>query len=261
MADGSSKPIDDLQTGEKVVATDPETGETATKEITATIQGEGSKNLVEITVDTGAGAEVITATDNHPFWSVDLAKWTDATDLKPGQWLRTSAGTHVQITAVKRWTSPANVHNLTVADLHTYYVLAGATPVLVHNCGGTATIHYDGGHASIEVSAGGEALHTHQVGGLVEVGGETIATPVRSEIFTGAVSPSARSVTFNLPNPGGAMAYQEVFLERGVTGTYDASTETCFHYCARVLQAGGVPNVPAQGTIRELAVFLRRAGQ
>jgi Restriction endonuclease fold toxin 7 len=28
--------------------------------------------------------------------------------------------------------------NLTVADLHTYYVLAGTTPVLVHNAGGAA---------------------------------------------------------------------------------------------------------------------------
>ncbi|MFJ8685660.1 hypothetical protein [Micromonospora wenchangensis] len=27
------------------------------------------------------------------------------------------------------------VHNLTVDTLHTYYVLAGTTPVLVHNCG------------------------------------------------------------------------------------------------------------------------------
>jgi hypothetical protein len=27
------------------------------------------------------------------------------------------------------------VHNLTVADLHTYYALAGAVPVLVHNSG------------------------------------------------------------------------------------------------------------------------------
>ncbi|MFF4299679.1 polymorphic toxin-type HINT domain-containing protein [Streptomyces vinaceus] len=261
MADGSSKPIEDLEPGDKVLATDPETGETATEDVTATILGEGSKNLVEITVATDGDTEVITATDNHPFWVVDLAKWVDATDLQPGQWLQSSAGTYVQITTIKRHTAQATVHNLTVADLHTYYVLAGATPVLVHNCGGTATVHYDGGHASIEVKSGGETLHTHQVGGLVEVGGETIATPVRSEVFTGAVSPGARSVTFNLPNPGGAMAYQEVFLDRGVTGTYDAVTETCFHYCARVLQAGGVPNVPAQGTIRELAVFLRRAGQ
>ncbi|WP_405487634.1 ricin-type beta-trefoil lectin domain protein [Streptomyces sp. NBC_00096] len=266
MADGTAKPIEEIEIGDKVQASDPETGEAAPKDVTATIRGDGSKNLVEITIDTdadtGSTSGTITATDKHPFWVPDMASWVDAKDLQPGQWLQTSAGTHVQIKAVKQWTQQlATVHNLTVADVHTYYVLAGTTPVLVHNCGGTATIHYDGGHASIEVSAGEEALHTHQVGGLVEVGGETIATPVRSEIFTGAVSPSARSVTFNLPNPGGAMAYQEVFLERGVTGTYDASTETCFHYCARVLQAGGVPNVPAQGTIRELAVFLRRASQ
>ncbi|MCZ9348131.1 HINT domain-containing protein, partial [Streptomyces sp. TRM76130] len=78
-----------------------------------------------------------TATDAHPFWVPELGDWIDATDLKPGQWLRTSAGTYVQITAIERWTAQrATVHNLTVSDLHTYYVLAGATPVSVHNCGG-----------------------------------------------------------------------------------------------------------------------------
>jgi Colicin D len=30
---------------------------------------------------------------------------------------------------------PGPAHNLTVADIHTYYVLAGNTPVLVHNTG------------------------------------------------------------------------------------------------------------------------------
>ncbi|WP_280725405.1 hypothetical protein [Kitasatospora sp. MAA4] len=36
----------------------------------------------------------------------------------------------------------ADRYNLTVADLHTYYVLAGATPVLVHNsCGGTTPLY------------------------------------------------------------------------------------------------------------------------
>ncbi|MER5807263.1 ricin-type beta-trefoil lectin domain protein [Streptomyces sp. NPDC002033] len=141
MADGSTKQIADLQVGDKVVATDPETGETVTKDVTATIQGQGTKNLVEITVDTdgnaGTATELITATDKHPFWAVDLAKWIDATDLQIGQWLRVSNGAHVQISAIKRSTTPnTTVYNLTVADLHTYYVLAGATPVLVHNCGG-----------------------------------------------------------------------------------------------------------------------------
>ncbi|AWL32640.1 hypothetical protein HWN34_19310 [Streptomyces violascens] len=63
-----------------------------------------------------------------------MNEWLDATDLDKGDWLQTSAGTRIQITAVERTTVlDATVHNLTVAGVHTYYVLAGATPVLVHN--------------------------------------------------------------------------------------------------------------------------------
>ncbi|SDE44654.1 polymorphic toxin-type HINT domain-containing protein, partial [Streptomyces sp. AmelKG-A3] len=67
----------------------------------------------------------------HPFWVEALDAWIDATDLQAGEWLRTSTGTYVQITAVERWTATTSaVHNLTVSDLHTYYVVAGSTPVL-----------------------------------------------------------------------------------------------------------------------------------
>ncbi|MER5204839.1 polymorphic toxin-type HINT domain-containing protein [Streptomyces sp. NPDC002825] len=138
-ADGRTIPIEDLELGDKVLATDPETGETVEKEVTATIAGTGEKHLVNITVDTDgpAGNEVasVTATDGHPFWVPTLHAWIDATELTPGQWLRTSASTHVQITAVRRWTQQATVYNLSVADIHTYYVLAGETPILVHNSG------------------------------------------------------------------------------------------------------------------------------
>jgi hypothetical protein len=46
-------------------------------------------------------------------------------------------GTNAQIAAIHRWTRVATVHNLTIEVIHTYYVLAGDTPVLVHNsnCG------------------------------------------------------------------------------------------------------------------------------
>ncbi|WP_308050725.1 ricin-type beta-trefoil lectin domain protein [Streptomyces sp. TRM72054] len=140
MADGSTKAIKDVKVGDKVVATDPETGETRVETVTAEILGKGVKHLVKVTVDVdgtkGTKTAEVTATDGHPFWVQELGEWIDATDLKSGEWLRTSAGTYVQITAVERWTAPdATVHNLTVSSLHTYYVLAGATPVLVHNCG------------------------------------------------------------------------------------------------------------------------------
>ncbi|MFE7126576.1 polymorphic toxin-type HINT domain-containing protein [Streptomyces sp. NPDC057617] len=140
MADGTSKPIEKVKAGDKVVATDPETGGTQTETVTAEIKGQGLKHLVKVTIDTdgtaGSKTSQVTATDGHPFWVPELREWIKATDLKPGQWLRTSAGTHVQITAIQRWTTQQSaVHNLTVSDVHTYYVLAGAAPVLVHNCG------------------------------------------------------------------------------------------------------------------------------
>ncbi|MFI0263808.1 RHS repeat-associated core domain-containing protein [Streptomyces sp. NPDC017056] len=165
MADGTRKPIEDVKTGDKVLATDPETGETKAEPVVATIIGEGSKDLVRLSVrtsaegpgkdaapatarpgDSGKTVKVsqpadpdgstgsLIATDGHPFWVPDLKKWLDAGDLKPGQWLRTSSGTWLQITAVRAWTQNATVHNLTVQSVHTYYAVAGATPVLVHNC-------------------------------------------------------------------------------------------------------------------------------
>jgi RHS repeat-associated protein len=141
MADGSTKKIKDVDIGDKVLATDPVTGETKVETVTAEIKGKGVKHLVKITVDTdgnkGSKTASVTATDGHPFWVPELGEWVDATDLKAGAWLRTGTGTRVQVTSVQRWTvGSAAVHNLTVSSLHTYFVLAGATPVLVHNDGG-----------------------------------------------------------------------------------------------------------------------------
>ncbi|MBB2947666.1 RHS repeat-associated protein [Actinoplanes lutulentus] len=132
LADGSTKAIEDVEPGDEVKVTDPETGETRIEQVTATITGSGVKHLVEITLDSD---EKVTATDGHPFWVPELSKWVEATDLKPGQWLRTGSGSYVQISAIKRWTAPsATVYNLTVSNLHTYFVIADQTSLLVHNC-------------------------------------------------------------------------------------------------------------------------------
>ncbi|KAB2587498.1 hypothetical protein F5983_37650 [Streptomyces arboris] len=49
--------------------------------------------------------------------------------------VETDTGARVQIAGVDRWTQEVAVYNLTISNLHTYYVLAGSTPVLVHNSG------------------------------------------------------------------------------------------------------------------------------
>ncbi|MFI8940358.1 polymorphic toxin-type HINT domain-containing protein [Streptomyces syringium] len=137
MADGSTKPIRNVRIGDKVLAGDPVGGRTEAKPVEDVITGDGSKHLVELTVDTdgdkGGATGTITATDAHPFWLQDQHAWVKARDIAPGAMLRTSAGTSVQVTAVRAWTAPQQVFNLTVSDLHTYYTRAGAAPVLVHN--------------------------------------------------------------------------------------------------------------------------------
>jgi hypothetical protein len=78
--------------------------------------------------------EILTATDGHPFWVPDLEEWVPAGELQRGDWLRTGSGSWVQVQSIKIRTASQRVHNLTVDDLHTYHVVAGETPVLVHNC-------------------------------------------------------------------------------------------------------------------------------
>ena len=132
MSDGSTKPIEQIQVGDRVRSTDPVSGTTDNEPVTHLIPGSGSKNLVEITL-AGERTHSITATANHPFWVADVKKWVPAGQLHPGDWLRTSAGTWVEVGALRQYRASATVHNLTVAEHHTYYVAAGRTAVLVHN--------------------------------------------------------------------------------------------------------------------------------
>ncbi|MFG3285304.1 polymorphic toxin-type HINT domain-containing protein [Streptomyces sp. NPDC048111] len=137
MADGTPKAIQSIKVGDTVIAADPETGASGPRAVTALIEGTGDKQLVDITVNDGAGnvrTTPVTATDGHPFWSPELHRWVPAGELKAGQWLQTGTGTWVQITAVHPHAEVGQVYNLTVDDLHTYYVLADTMPVLVHNC-------------------------------------------------------------------------------------------------------------------------------
>ncbi|MFG3117513.1 polymorphic toxin-type HINT domain-containing protein [Streptomyces sp. NPDC048197] len=134
LADGQKKKIEDVKTGDQVIATDPATGKTTTRPVVATIVTKDDKHFTDLTVKTPTGDSSIIATDTHPFWSADKKKWINAGDLRPGTQLRTPQGTIAEIIAVRHFHKKQQTHDLTLAGTHTYYVLAGATPVLVHNC-------------------------------------------------------------------------------------------------------------------------------
>ncbi|MEU4420423.1 polymorphic toxin-type HINT domain-containing protein [Actinoplanes sp. NPDC024001] len=146
LADGSTKPIEEIEPGDTVQATDPETGESGARQVTHTIRTDDDKKFVDLTVTGDDGAkDTVTTTETHPFWSESRGKWVDAGELRTGELLRTSAGTYVQLSAVRSYQHSARTYDLTVDDLHTYFVLVGAAPVLVHNvgCGDAASLPVD----------------------------------------------------------------------------------------------------------------------
>jgi hypothetical protein len=169
MADGSTKDIEDVELGDEVVATDPETGETASRKVTRLIRTEGDKYFNELSISTDDGIKKLTATHEHPFWAPSEGNWVEAGKLKPGMTLRTDEGDTVIVTGNRPFTKQARTYNLTVDDLHTYYVLAGETPVLVHNSNCSIDVDFasqsgakiDPSDKRGEYSMAGRALQKH----------------------------------------------------------------------------------------------------
>jgi hypothetical protein len=139
MADGSTKKIEDVQLGDMVLATDPVTGKTEARRV-EDLHLNLDTLLTDLTVKVKAGGEertvVLNTTYNHPFWDNTAATWVDAGDLTVGHGLLTPDGRTATVESVRVYVGATAMRDLTVADVHTYYVVAGNTPVLVHNCGG-----------------------------------------------------------------------------------------------------------------------------
>jgi Pretoxin HINT domain len=72
-------------------------------------------------------------TSHHLYWDATTRAWTRADHLHAGDRVQTTEGHTATIVALHRHTGTMVTYNLTVDHLHTYYVEAGTTPVLVHN--------------------------------------------------------------------------------------------------------------------------------
>ncbi|WP_030024367.1 polymorphic toxin-type HINT domain-containing protein, partial [Streptomyces monomycini] len=133
MADHTTKNIETVRSGDSVIATDPVSGKTGRRTVTALIVTDSDKHFNRLTLATPRGTAKLTATSEHPFWSPSKEAWVRAGDLREGMTLRSDDGTGVKVAGNRSFDGHARTYNLSVADLHTYYVLAGATPILVHN--------------------------------------------------------------------------------------------------------------------------------
>jgi hypothetical protein len=135
LADGTTRPIERIGVGARVLAGVPGRTGSFARTVTAVVTGEGPERLVRLVVDVdgdrGDATATLTTTAGHPFAAG--ARWVDAGELRVGDRLDTAAGVPVRVVATEAYRRTTRVHNLTVDGLHSFYVAAGGTAILVHN--------------------------------------------------------------------------------------------------------------------------------
>ncbi|MDD1064160.1 polymorphic toxin-type HINT domain-containing protein [Streptomyces cocklensis] len=132
---GNTKPIGAIKPGDHVETGDPTTGKhVGSRTVTATHVNRDADLVDLLFKDSKGRTSTLHTTSHHPFWDETTHEWVQAGVFLPGHDLITAADQTVTVSAIHHLPSPSkNMYNLTVDELHTYYVLAGTTPVLVHN--------------------------------------------------------------------------------------------------------------------------------
>ncbi|SEM13217.1 polymorphic toxin-type HINT domain-containing protein [Streptacidiphilus jiangxiensis] len=140
LADGKTKPIGKLKVGDKVESADPTTGKDKGARTVQHVWINHDTDLLDVAIDEGNGhTSVIHTTANHPFWDNTTHTWVHADQLQAGHKLASTHGArHPSVVGTTITPGAADRWNLTVQELHTYYVVVGGTPVLVHNACGTS---------------------------------------------------------------------------------------------------------------------------
>ncbi|MGW5611640.1 polymorphic toxin-type HINT domain-containing protein [Streptomyces sp. NPDC003753] len=139
MEGGKSKAIGEIKIGDRVEAANPKTGKHQGTRTVQHVWINHDHDLLDLTIRSKDGhTSTLHTTANHPFWDDTTHTWVPAGKLHHGDTLNTTTIRHAYVVAVHLTPGVADRWNLTVQQLHTYYVLAGDTPVLVHNtCGPT----------------------------------------------------------------------------------------------------------------------------
>ncbi|ELP66504.1 ricin-type beta-trefoil lectin domain protein [Streptomyces turgidiscabies] len=157
MDNGKTKPIGKIKTGDKVEAANPKTGKHQGARAVQHVWINHDHDLLDLTIRTEDGhTATLHTTAKHPFWDDTTHTWVAAGKLHDGDALNTATNGHAYVVTTQLTPGTANRWNLTVEHLHTYYVVAGATPILVHNTGGeecVITLKYKNGWSADQINA------------------------------------------------------------------------------------------------------------
>lgn len=136
MADGTHRAIERVKVGDLVLAADPKTGRNRVERVTAAFGGTNYEKLMRVVVATGGGGTgVVIATEHHRFWDERAQDWRRADQLTRDEVLRSPDGSQLRVLGADSYPGHPEVRDLTVEELHTFYVQMGGVDVLVHNAG------------------------------------------------------------------------------------------------------------------------------
>lgn len=91
---------------------------------------ESQRDTAAFEQETVLGATI--ATGEHPFWTVNRG-WVFAHELQPGDKLLEPDGKEPTVVSAVESPTLCSTYNLTIEGTHTFFVMDGKTPVLVHN--------------------------------------------------------------------------------------------------------------------------------
>ncbi|MFI6680464.1 polymorphic toxin-type HINT domain-containing protein [Kribbella sp. NPDC050470] len=130
-------------------------------------------------IDLEIDGEVVTTTEDHPFWNATDHMFQRADQLDAGDRLLTPTNETERVVGIRPGSQQvATAYNLTVDGTHTYYVIVGNKPVLVHNtCGPNLDAMSAAGRALDKngLTVAGRAYQKHMARGqLPKVGGKEL---------------------------------------------------------------------------------------
>ncbi|MCP5486960.1 MAG: hypothetical protein H7A22_15610 [Spirochaetales bacterium] len=133
------KRIEEIRTGDVVLAWNEESGELSYKRVVNTFIRE-TDQIYRLSFERG---EEIQTTHSHPFYVIrnsgyggsrtTQGEWVEAKHLRVGDRVQTAEGRTISITAIGIEARPETVYNFEVIDEHNYFV--GRAGILVHNEG------------------------------------------------------------------------------------------------------------------------------
>lgn len=218
MAEGTKKPIDQIEVGDEVLATDPETGEQASRRVEHVFVHDDA--LTDLALSDGT---VLTTTEDHPYWSVDDQHFERADELSQGERVLGADGRTIEVSGLRLATTrDGRAYNLAVDGIHTYHV--GDDEILVHNsC-----------FSSLDALNNPKSLE-----GLTPSQIDDLARNAGFEVRAGSASAKNPATRYYLPGTNGSQGFR--VLPQGVPGQPGVKSGAYLKYFGGPLHGTRVP--------------------